>query len=384
MGQIKNIKLHIVTDIKEIKMKPKKTDSKPSKVVPKKKIPLTPEILSTCQKTDIQVPVFESFNDLARKYRGVYKLNLAVRKTTKRTVPFCEETHQKLLEWERSISKICVADPVIAVENYVDNEGPPKDFTYIRKSITSKQADSLINFDESFLVPCECNRGLCTKRTCLCPINSNGSFAYDKLKRILLEPGSPVYECNKLCKCGDDCTNRVIQKGLNARVCIFRTDNGRGWGLKAREFIKKGRFVVEYVGEIITNEEAEERGKKYDAIHQTYLFDLDFNDRDAPVFTIDAYKYGNVSHFINHSCDPNLHVYSVWVDTLDPRLPRIGLFAKRDIYCSEELTFDYMNMGTTENGGGTTSPGGGSNVPVVIGQGGLCACGTAKCRKFMF
>ena len=357
-------------------MKPKKHSEPKSRKSAEKKISLTPvRLLASCKNTDVKVPVLESVNDLARKYRGLYKLNLSLQKCTKRAVPLCEETHHKLVEWERSISKICLSDPVIAVENMVDNEGPPEDFTYIRESITSRLAGSMINFDESFLVPCECSRDLCTKRSCLCPKNNNAVFAYDKLKRILLEPGSPIYECNKLCKCGNDCTNRVIQKGLNARVCIFRTENGRGWGLKAREFIKKGRFVVEYVGEIITNDEAEERGKMYDAIHQTYLFDLDFNDRDAPVFTIDAFKYGNVSHFINHSCDPNLHVYSAWVDTPDPRLPRIGLFAKRDIHVSEELTFDYMNMSESQGDGG------GQNMST---RGFLCACGSEKCRTFMF
>ena len=55
--------------------------------------------------------------------------------------------------------------------------------------------------------------------------------------------------------------------------------------------------------------------KKYDVIQQTYLFDLDFNNRDAPVFTIDVFKYGNVSHFINHTYNPHLYGYSVWVDT---------------------------------------------------------------------
>lgn len=361
--------------------KDQKTTKTTKRPVSKKKIRLTPELLAACSNKEVQVPILQSFDELARKYRGIYTLNLAVKKSTKRAVPFCEETHQILVDWERQINKICIDDPVIAVENYVDNEGPPKNFTYIRKSITSKQAELILNFDESFLVACECSSGVgCTKRSCPCPLNSNGVFAYDKLKRIQLDPGSPIYECNKLCKCGPECTNRVIQKGLNARVCIFRTDNGRGWGLKAREFIKKGRFVVEYVGEIITNDEAEERGMKYDAIHQTYLFDLDFNDRDAPVFTIDAYKFGNVSHYINHSCDPNLHVYSAWVDTLDPRLPRIGLFAKRDIYCSEELTFDYMNVSESANNSGV----GGLSSPNTGGQGGLCACGTAKCRKFMF
>lgn len=42
-------------------------------------------------------------------------------------------------------------------------------------------------------------------------------------------------------------------------------------------------------------------------------------------------------------CDPNLEVYSVWINTLDPRLPRIALFSRRDIEKDEELTFDYMS-----------------------------------------
>lgn len=51
---------------------------------------------------------------------------------------------------------------------------------------------------------------------------------------------------------------------------------------------------------VITNEEAERRGKEYDANGRTYLFDLDYNDDDCP-FTVDAGKSGNISHFVNHS-----------------------------------------------------------------------------------
>ena len=51
---------------------------------------------------------------------------------------------------------------------------------------------------------------------------------------------------------------------------------------------------------MITYEEAERRGKNYDANGMTYLFDLDYNDSDAQ-FTVDAGIYGNVSHFVNHS-----------------------------------------------------------------------------------
>ena len=66
------------------------------------------------------------------------------------------------------------------------------------------------------------------------------------------------------------------------------------------EPIQKKQFVTEYVGELIMNEEAEKRGKRYDAEGQTYLFDLDYNDGDCQ-YTLDAKKYGNISHFINHS-----------------------------------------------------------------------------------
>ena len=44
-------------------------------------------------------------------------------------------------------------------------------------------------------------------------------------------------------------------------------------------------------------------------------------------------------------CDPNLEVFGVWINTLDPRLPRIALFSRRDIAKGEELTFDYMMTG---------------------------------------
>ena len=47
------------------------------------------------------------------------------------------------------------------------------------------------------------------------------------------------------------------------KLAIFKTDNGCGWGVKTLENIRKGTFVVEYVGEVITSEEAEERGKSY-------------------------------------------------------------------------------------------------------------------------
>ena len=50
-------------------------------------------------------------------------------------------------------------------------------------------------------------------------------------------------------------------------------------------------------------------------------------------------------YIVCFQCDPNMAVYAVWINTLDPRLPRLALFAKRDICKDEELTFDYMMTG---------------------------------------
>lgn len=44
-------------------------------------------------------------------------------------------------------------------------------------------------------------------------------------------------------------------------VQVRRTQH-KGWGLFALEPIPKGSFVVEYVGELIDNKEAEKRGRR--------------------------------------------------------------------------------------------------------------------------
>lgn len=206
-------------------------------------------------------------------------------------------------------------------------------------------------------------------------------MSYTQFGRLRVELGTPIYECNKICKCDQDCTNRVVQKGRKVKLCIYRTSNGCGWGVKALERIKKGSFVVEYVGEVITSEEAEERGKTYDAEGRTYLFDLDFNMGDQNPYTVDAAFYGNVSHFINHSCDPNLSIFNVWIDCLDPNLPRLCLFANRDISKNEQLSFDYRQRTGHESADESNT------LPVEELHEHTkmeCRCGAPQCRKILF
>ena len=205
--------------------------------------------------------------------------------------------------------------------------------------------------------------------------------------------GSPLYECNKRCSCDETCTNRLVQKGRKHKLAIFRTDNGCGWGVKAMENIKAGSFVVEYVGEVITSEEAEERGRKYDAEGRTYLFDLDFNLGEENIYTVDAAYFGNLSHFINHSCDPNLNIFSVFINNLDPNMPQLAMFAKRDIKRGEQITFDYCQSTSHDPQSSvlvSPSKAVSRTLPVEEEEAGEtqlkseCRCGARNCRKVLF
>ncbi|XP_028933826.1 histone-lysine N-methyltransferase SUV39H2 isoform X2 [Ornithorhynchus anatinus] len=237
-----------------------------------------------------------------------------------------------LQRWQEELNRKKNHDGMIFVENTVDLEGPPIDFYYINEY---KPAPG-INLVSEATVGCVCTD--CFFEKC-CPAEAGVHLAYNKNNQIKIQPGTPIYECNSQCQCGPDCPNRIVQKGTQYSLCIFRTSNNCGWGVKTLEKIKRMSFVMEYVGEVITSEEAERRGQLYDDKGITYLFDLDY---ESDEFTVDAARYGNVSHFVNHSCDPNLQVFNVFIDNLDTRLPRIALFSTRTIKAGEELTFDYQ------------------------------------------
>ncbi|RCH96315.1 histone methyltransferase set1, partial [Rhizopus stolonifer] len=105
------------------------------------------------------------------------------------------------------------------------------------------------------------------------------------------------------------------------------------WGLYAEEHIDANDMVIEYVGEMIRQQVAEEREKKYErcGIGSSYLFRVD----DDTV--IDATKCGNVARFINHCCAPNCSAKIITVD----KQKKIVIYANRDIEPGEEITYDY-------------------------------------------
>lgn len=143
----------------------------------------------------------------------------------------------------------------------------------------------------------------------------------------------------------------MVQHGTNKnfKLQIFRTDNNRGWGVKTLINIKQGTYITKYTGEVITKSEAEKRAITHGS-KSTYLFDLDYNtDKNDSVYSVDATLFGNISHFINHSCDSNLDLFAVWIDCLDTNIPTLALFASRDITAGEEITFNYMTSVNNES-----------------------------------
>lgn len=292
---------------------------------------------------------------------------------------------ESLQDWQNEMNSITKGKPTIQVENLVDLESAPQDFYYIDSYLPG--AGVVIPDDPPIGCECDGECGTGKKSGCCFAQNGGTSLPYTSARRVRVPLGTPIYECNKRCACDAlTCPNRVVQQGTGTQLCIFRTDNGRGWGVRTRRAIKKGTFVIQYVGEVISSEEAEKRGRQYNLTGRTYLFDLDYNETDGQCpYTVDAAMYGNVSHFINHSCDPNLGVYAIWINCLDPNLPSLALFALRDIKQNEELTFDYTCQTPRDNAKRQQlrdEEPEGENA--VSKNRMLCKCGAATCRQYLF
>ena len=133
--------------------------------------------------------------------------------------------------------------------------------------------------------------------------------------------------------------NRVVQKKASFTLDVFETEK-KGFGLKTLEHIPFGSYIGTYIGHILDRDEAKRRASLLKETDSNFILSLMEYSGDSLVYTtyIDAAQGGNDTRFINHSCEPNLNLVPVRLDSVTPSL---AFFASRDISADEELTFDY-------------------------------------------
>jgi SET domain-containing protein len=84
--------------------------------------------------------------------------------------------------------------------------------------------------------------------------------------------------------------------------------------------IPPDKKIIEYIGLILTKEEADKKGGKY-------LMNIDDE------YLIDGSPRSNSARYINHSCQPNAKAYNTGV--------RVWIWSLRAIEAGEEITIDY-------------------------------------------
>lgn len=247
----------------------------------------------------------------------------------------------------------------------------------LEKNAEGAHDDQVAAWDEGFCLPCDVQKEVYAVPPQYKHVTA---LQYDATDRPT-KAASTGEKCQCVGFCGDDCLNRMLytecfgDKGsTNCRVglqcgnrtiaqrrvakCRPQREHGKGWGLVGVNKIFRGDLVQEYVGEVVREKEKERRLSEWESDrpndHNFYMMSL------CQGWYIDARLQGNLSRFINHSCDPNCVLLQINVGGN----ARCGIFAKRDIEAGEFLSYDY-------------------HFDTRQGDRFVCRCGAKRCRGTM-
>jgi histone-lysine N-methyltransferase EZH2 len=181
---------------------------------------------------------------------------------------------------------------------------------------------------------CRCSLGNCRTNACPCFIAARecdpdlcGNCGASDIPLLMQDPN----QCTKSASELGICHNVNLLRKIHKKVAMSYSTT-HGWGLFACENIKKGEFIYEYTGAMISHDEAERRGTIYDKIQISFLFEL--NEESV----VDATRKGNKWKFANHqTIGPNCKAKTFRLRGEH----RIGIWALQDILKNEELFFDY-------------------------------------------
>uniref|UniRef100_A0A8D8XI86 Histone-lysine N-methyltransferase, H3 lysine-36 and H4 lysine-20 specific n=1 Tax=Cacopsylla melanoneura TaxID=428564 RepID=A0A8D8XI86_9HEMI len=243
-----------------------------------------------------------------------------------------EEAAEAFAEFQRHRDRI-------RIEEMTERTSRPSKYVKIK---TNKPVGNVrVEVDKSSTPVCECD----PHSENPCGFNSNC------INRDL------YVECDpESCPSRVKCRNQDFEKRNYPQLEVFNTQT-RGWGLKATEDLHKGQFVVEYVGEMIDQEELNRRRRDMDRNNDHNYYFLSLNNSRY----IDAGAKGNLARFMNHSCEPNCTAEK-WTVSGDTR---VGLFTLKDIPAGTELVFNYELQKMDKDGMRT------------------CMCGSERCSGFI-
>ncbi|KIK19302.1 hypothetical protein PISMIDRAFT_154171 [Pisolithus microcarpus 441] len=254
--------------------------------------------------------------------------------------------------WTRAARDVMAVG--VRIDRNIADKNIPSDlskFKYIEKGYLFDDG-----LQEQFHVPrdvftiCDCSQCLDASH-CSCQAISDildplqrKTYAYSQgLFTFNVPQGTEVIECNKFCGCGPRCQNRVAQQPRDIEIEIFDTKRC-GWGARTLGDIPKGKVLGTYTGKVIRREDVDALPED----HYGYLFDLDgteIKDEEnlGSRYTVDSYAHGNWTRFVNHSCNPNMVVYSVVYDTIpDVNMPYVAFVTCQEVAAGTELTINYQ------------------------------------------